>query len=313
LSGSDAASSCLACNGPLALPPAIAGVDRLHAVNGSFEVAICRVCGSGLTLPEASADELAPFYPQEYGAYGQPLHGLARFVSTFVRRFHTWRTFRIEPLRLIPSLTPGRALDVGCGAGYLGERLIGRGWQVAGVEPDGSACVRAREVGVDARQGTLAHVELEADAYDLVIFRHSLEHTPDPVGDLGRVARALHPGGTLLISVPNFASRWRRVFGSRWFPLDLPRHRTHFTPKGMRRALEQAGLQVTDISHASISVSLPASIQYALAGRCLFPGGVSLRIAAGVAGLLLPLTALIDRILQTGDELNAVAVRPREH
>ena len=181
---------------------------------------------------------------------------------------------------------------------------------MAGVEPDALACERAREVGVDARHGTLADVELEADAYDLVIFRHSLEHTADPVGDLRKVARALRPGGTLLISVPNFASRWRRVFGSRWFPLDLPRHRTHFTPEGMRRALEQAGLRTTDISHASISVSLPASIQYALAGRCLFPGGLSLRIASGIAGLLLPLTALIDRVLRTGDELNAVAVRP---
>ncbi len=74
--------------------------------------------------------------------------------------------------------------------------------------------------------------------------------------------------------------------------------------------MELAGLQAKDISHASISVSLPASIQYALVGRCLFPGGLSLRIAAGFAGLLLPLSGLLDLILRTGDELNAVAVRP---
>jgi SAM-dependent methyltransferase len=279
-------------------------------VDGSFEVAVCRACGSGLTLPQVSAEDLAPYYPQEYGPYGEPLSGLAQLISIPVRRFHAWRTFRIAPLRIIPSLVPGLALDVGCGAGYLGERLMARGWRVAGVEPDPNACERARALGVDARQGTLATVELEPDAYDLVIFRHSLEHTPEPVGDLRKVAGALRPGGTLLISVPNFGSRWRRVFGSRWFPLDLPRHRTHFTPAGMSRALEQAGLRAMDISHASISISLPASIQYAIAGRCLFPGGVSLRVAAGTAGLLLPLTAVIDRALGTGDELNAVAVRP---
>jgi SAM-dependent methyltransferase len=303
-------TTCLACNGAVALPPALSGIDRLHGVGGTFEVAICRTCGSGSTLPQASAKELAPFYPQEYGAYGQPLGGLARVISIPVRRLHAWRTFRIKPLRVVPGLGAGRALDVGCGAGHLGERLIARGWQVAGVEPDARACDRARDVGVDARHGTLADVELEADAYDLVIFRHSLEHTPDPAGDLRKVARALRPGGTLLISVPNFASNWRRVFGSRWFPLDLPRHRTHFTAEGMRRALEQAGLRATEISQASISVSLPASIQYALVGRCLFPGGLSLRIAAGFAGLLLPLTAMLDFLLRTGDELNAVAVRP---
>jgi SAM-dependent methyltransferase len=306
---SAAGPACPACCGTVALPPAIAGVDRLHGVGGRFEVAICRACGSGLTLPQASAEELAPFYPPEYGAYGQSLRGLAGLISVPVRRLHSWRTFRIKPLRVIPDLRAGRALDVGCGAGYLGERLIGRGWRVTGVEPDAAACARAREVGVDACHGTLAEVELEADAYDLVIFRHSLEHTPDPVRDLRHVARTLCPGGTVLISVPNFASRWRNIFGSRWFPLDLPRHRTHFTPEGIRRALEQAGLRAIEISHASISVSLPASIQYALAGRCLFPGGLPLRIAAGIAGLLLPLSGMLDRMLRTGDELNVVAVR----
>jgi hypothetical protein len=109
-----AGTACLACNGAVALPPAIAGVDRLHAVDGSFQVAICSACGSGLTLPTASAEDLAAFYPQEYGPYGQPLHGLARLISIPVRAFHAWRTFRIEPLRVVPSLGTGRALDVGC-------------------------------------------------------------------------------------------------------------------------------------------------------------------------------------------------------
>ncbi len=144
---SAAVPSCLACHGGVELPPAIAGVDRLHDVGGTFEVALCLACGSGVTLPQASAEELAPFYPKDYGAYGQPLSGLARLISIPVRRFHTWRTFRIEPLRLIPGLRLGHALDVGCGAGYLGERLIGRGWRVAGLEPDAiglRACPRGR-------------------------------------------------------------------------------------------------------------------------------------------------------------------------
>jgi dihydrofolate synthase/folylpolyglutamate synthase len=54
-----------------------------------------------------------------------------------------------------------------------------------------------------------------------------------------RRARALvRPGGLVLVSVPNFGSWQRRRFGSRWYHLDLPRHRTHFSPAGLKATLE---------------------------------------------------------------------------
>jgi hypothetical protein len=59
-------------------------------------------------------------------------------------------------------------------------------------------------------------------------------------------------------------------------------------------------------------VGLPASLQYVVAGRCLFPAGLGLRIAAGLCVLTLPLTVLLDRLLGEGDTLHAVARRPAD-
>ena len=53
----------------------------------------------------------------------------------------------------------------------------------------------------------------------------------------------------LLVGVPNLASVQARLGGDRWFHLDLPRHRTHFTPAGLRALLERHGLAVEREQH----------------------------------------------------------------
>jgi SAM-dependent methyltransferase len=206
-------------------------------------------------------------------------------------------------------VTPGWALDVGCGRGDLGAALIGAGWRVTGVEPSATACAVAGARGIDARRGTLAEVELEPAAYDAASFRHSLEHVTDPVADLRRVHDALRPGGLVLVTVPHFGGWQARRFRSRWYHLDLPRHRIHFTAAGLARALERAGLQPMRLSTATSTIGLPASVQYALVGRCLFPTGLPLRAASAAAAAAWPVALVADR-LGGGDLLHAVARRP---
>jgi hypothetical protein len=68
-----------------------------------------------------------------------------------------------------------------------------------------------------------------------------LEHLDDPVGALQRMAGWLRPGGALLVGVPNLASVQAWVGGLRWYHLDVPRHRVHFTPAGLDAALRSGG------------------------------------------------------------------------
>jgi SAM-dependent methyltransferase len=157
--------------------------------------------------------------------------------------------------------------------------------------------------------GTLTTVTLEPGAYDAVMFRHSLEHTNDPVAALHAVRAALVPGGLVLITVPNFGGWQARRFAGRWYHLDLPRHRVHFTATALAHALGRAQLDVRSISTSSSAVGLPASLQYAAAGRCLFPGGLGLRIASGLCAATLPLTLALDAVGGEGDLLHAVGQR----
>jgi hypothetical protein len=49
--------------------------------------------------------------------------------------------------------------------------------------------------------------------------------------------------------VPNLASLQALVGGERWYHLDVPRHRVHFTPAGMDALLQSAGFEPVERHH----------------------------------------------------------------
>jgi SAM-dependent methyltransferase len=104
------------------------------------------------------------------------------------------------------DLSPGRALDVGCGEGGDVLWLAGRGWQVTGLDWSQVALDRAAEHAAAAgltervtwvRDDTTSW-EPPAGAYDLVT-AHFLHPTAAERGPLlARLAAGVAPGGTLL-------------------------------------------------------------------------------------------------------------------
>jgi SAM-dependent methyltransferase len=301
-------AACPICS--TTLPAAsISSPDRGNATPGRFEVAICEQCGAGVTLPLVGPGELGAFYPSTYGPHTQPDRPLVALISKAIQRWLGLLAWRRPPLQALRDRRARRGLDVGAGRGDTAAMLAARGWRMTAIEPSPAAAARIRERGVDAREGVLGSVELEPQAYDFALFQHSLEHTIDPLADLRRARAALAPDGLVLIIVPNFGSWQRRIFRGFWYHLDLPRHRVHFTGPTLERALRDAGFDEVVLTRSSSAVGLSASLQYRLAGRCLFPDGLGLRIASGLCVLTLPLSALLDRLLGEGDTLQAVARR----
>lgn len=106
------------------------------------------------------------------------------------------------------GLTPGTALDVGCGTGGDAIWLAGQRWRVTGVDVSRTALARAAEAA--AAQGvadrtTWQHADVTswappAGAFDLVT--SAFLHAPGGVRDavLARLAAAVAPGGTLLVA-----------------------------------------------------------------------------------------------------------------
>lgn len=117
---------------------------------------------------------------------------------------------------------PIRILEAGCG-NYWPFRLDDTAVHITGVDLDAEALrIRHEERGdLDVEiVGDLRTVQLPPEAFDVAYCAFVLEHVPGAVGALDNMARALRPGGRLVVRVPDGDS----VFG--WLAKRTP-HRTH--------------------------------------------------------------------------------------
>jgi SAM-dependent methyltransferase len=141
------------------------------------------------------------------------------------------------------------------------------GYQAEGIDPFIAADV-ADEYGTRVRKLGINQV---INRYDIIIFRHSLEHMPDQVGTLAAARDKLLPGGTLVACIPVIGWAWRQ-YGVHWSELDAPRHLFLHTPQSLRLAAEKAHLGVERVVYDSNDFQFWASELYRQ-GKQLNGGG----------------------------------------
>jgi SAM-dependent methyltransferase len=149
-----------------------------------------------------------------------------------------------DRLRFVAGLPNGSAvLEVGAGDGKLVAAMRDAGLDARGIDPSPAACEAARAIGVDVAHAGIEEADVPAASLDAVVVWHALEHISEPARALERIAAWLRPGGQVVVAVPNLASLQARIGGDRWFHQDVPRHRTHFTPTGLRALLARTGFE----------------------------------------------------------------------
>lgn len=292
--------ACNACGAELGEGSSLVTGDRQGVAEGKFEVRVCGDCGSGTTLPPVEESRLGDYYgdaygPHESGALMSKLAGLVMAARLRGRLF--------EPLR---AGSAAAVLDVGSGRGDLLRVLQRRGWAVTGLEPSPDAARAAERLGVKTAVGTLADAELPQRVFDAAIFHHSLEHVTRPADALGEVRALLKPGGAIFVAVPNFASRSARRRRQAWWALDVPRHRTHFTPRGLEGALRRAGFRVQLLKETASVLGPAANLQERLRGSFLGSGPVFLA-GYGLALGFYPLIWGVNEVRGGGEFLVARA------
>jgi SAM-dependent methyltransferase len=291
-------ASCPICGSALRASH-IAGLDRLVTGDGPFTVMECTQCEYGVTFPQLSEEELAPYYSTDYYAGFCEYAGrvannpLYRLREAF-RHFSAARRYERPPYH-VEGLAPGRVLDVGCGAGDLLEHFARKGWDTYGIDPSASAVEAAAARGARVHRGTLRDQPWQPGSFELITFQHALEHIPDPVDALERARSLLVPGGLIAIAVPNWSCWQRRfLFRDRWSPLDLPRHQQHFSVRALERAATRLGLRTRRSGTTSNAPVVAYSLLYVIAGRLVSGWRLWLSYALGM--LAFPFVLIGDRI-----------------
>lgn len=204
-----------------------------------YELWRCWRCGCAVTAGEP-VSEL-----HEQGAYRPGRPRLHRAASPLLRAFDSRR------LSLLGRVAPpgARVLDAGAGQGRFVVRARAAGYEASGIDPFRRPAGISSEAAITVVPASIEEASIAPQSLDAVTLWHVLEHLEDPGAALERIAGWLAPGGGLVVGVPNLASFQARVGGERWYHLDVPRHRSHFTPAGLTQLLHHTGFQVVAIEH----------------------------------------------------------------
>lgn len=167
-----------------------------------------------------------------------------------------FRQERKEVEALIPDGTM-RVLDVGCGEGILGKRLLDKGSEeVVGIEINAEVAKKAEENLSKVLCGDVETLELpfEEKYFDCILFADLLEHLKDPLTTLKRFGRYLKDTGVVVASIPNvrYYGVMHMLSEGRWKYEDAGiLDRTHlrfFTRKEIETLFKDAGYEITGIS-----------------------------------------------------------------
>lgn len=168
--------------------------------------------------------------------------GSAAFYAALGRSQQYYSTTRwefTETLRRIPAEPD--LVDIGCGDGFF-LSLVG-GTRKRGLELNPDAVRRAREKGLDVREGLLP-VLPDASADVLTLFQ-VLEHVERPVEVLADAARVLRPGGRLFVAVPNNDAYIGQALHD---PLNAPPHHPlRWRPAAMRYVPRVAPFELEEL------------------------------------------------------------------
>jgi 2-polyprenyl-3-methyl-5-hydroxy-6-metoxy-1,4-benzoquinol methylase len=189
-------SALIACN--LCGGRDVAVLSRRSRSGAQLRTVACRNCG--LVWSDPRPHDARRYFEEEYRV---------AYKRTFEPRpKHVLRAGRVALSRLqkIERFLSARLriLDVGSGGGEFAYLLKSLGHDVHGVEPNrGYADYAAAQYGLDIARGFIGDAELAAASLDVITVWHVLEHTEDPGAVLRKLRRALRPGGTLVVEVPN--------------------------------------------------------------------------------------------------------------
>ena len=209
-----------------------------HGYPGSFCLRRCTGCGLLFNSPRLDDRELGQLYGRNYYFFNRAdATELARVVPMYARTIAL-----IEP-----DVPERRALDVGCGRGYLPAVLGSLGWDAHGVEISAEASAYARQrFGLrHVFTGTAEQYAASAEAkqFPLVTAIDVIEHVPAPDAFVAALGRVVEPGGLLIVDTPNAMAYNIRAEGENWKGFN-PFHIYLFTIENLRRLLGTHGFVV---------------------------------------------------------------------
>jgi len=120
-------------------------------------------------------------------------------------------------------------------------------WKLSGWDFPGPHLDRVEKEGFAVIRGAVEPGLVPDASVDAFVLNQVIEHFPEPARVLAVLARALKPGGVLVIETPNVDGLDARWFRRRyWGGYHFPRHLVLFDERTLAELVRRAGLEVAE-------------------------------------------------------------------
>jgi SAM-dependent methyltransferase len=242
------------------VPCALCGGELFrHALScEGFSYVRCARCGLVQMNPQPLEEEIKQRYDErsgkDYLSYELANEGSFLALALLALKdvgFDEIETELLNTSKLLATSNlpakPPRLLDIGCATGSLLAHLREKGWETTGVEISGPQAEYARrQRNLDVRSLPLEENRFPADAFNVVLASHLIEHLNAPAALVAEVRRILAPGGRFFVTTPNIAGFQARLFKGRWRSAIFD-HLYLFSIKTLSRLLEEKGFAIERI------------------------------------------------------------------
>jgi len=185
----------------------------------------------------------------DYGSLLEPENKLLHHRANIYSSGPSSPTASPECVQLVQrylGAPPLTILDVGCGVGAYGERLLAQGYDWMGVEVKASDCAALKTKGMPHRQTDGGALPFSDKAFDSSISIEVLEHIQSPESFLSEIRRVTQK--RVIISVPNIEilPYMRPLLAAPWHILEAD-HKNFFTRTSLQTLLLSSGFSNVEI------------------------------------------------------------------
>lgn len=226
------------------------GYPILQNEDSKYSVIECNKCKLMWASPMPTDNDLT----LHYNAYYQRrFKRILKASLKFLRDIITLKTLReYFFLKHATKYTNVRRfLDYGCGEGEMLELGNKLGWDCTGTEYSKELADKFESLGLNVVIATdFESSSLEQNSFDLILFKHLIEHIKDIPTFLNQTKKYLSKGGIVAVKTPSNTTLRAKTKTAKWHFVNPPEHQWSFNTVNFKLLMEKNGFEVLSIKNS---------------------------------------------------------------